>query len=220
MFANDSIGERTSMAAAQPMVLDADFDDRIDGRTLRRTRNRAAVITSLLALIREGDLHPSAAAIADRAGVSHRSIFRYFDDLDDLVRTAIDHAFAEAGPIANVPDSGTGTRTERIARFVDSRVALFQSIDGTMQVARMRASSIPSIDEGLARIAKIFQEQISHHFARELATLDHEQRSLVVDGLLVLASYDAFTIQRRLLHSDDDRVRAVMSTALDALLPT
>ena len=219
MFANDSIGERTSMAAAEPTAFDAGIDEPVDGRTLRRTRNRAAVITSLLALIREGDLHPSAAAIADRAGVSHRSIFRYFDDLDDLVRTAIDHAFVEAGPLGQVPDSGNGTRVERITRFVESRIELFESVDGTMQVARMRASSIPSIDEGLAGIARIFQQQIGHHFAAELDELDVDQRSLLVDGLLVLSSYDAYTIQRRLLSSDRDRIRAVMCTAVDALLP-
>ncbi len=70
----------------------------VDGRTMRRTRNRSAVITALLDMIREGDLHPGAAEIAERAGVSHRSIFRYFDDLDDLVRTAIDQAFVDAAP--------------------------------------------------------------------------------------------------------------------------
>ena len=90
-------------------------EEHVDGRTLRRTRNRTAVIAALLEIIREGNLRPGASEIADRAGVSHRSIFRYFDDLDDLVRTAIDHAFEQAGPMADIPDIGSGSLDERIA---------------------------------------------------------------------------------------------------------
>ncbi len=192
--------------------------ERVDGRTLRRTRNRTAVIAALLAIIREGNLRPGASEIADRAGVSHRSIFRYFEDLDDLVRTSIDHAFAEAGPLADIPDIGTGSVDERIAALVDARIALYESVDGTMQLARMRAPSIPSIDEGIAEIAVLFRAQIAEHFAGELAADDEDDRDLLVDGVLVLTSYDSFTIHRRLLHSDNDRTRAAWVCALRALL--
>jgi AcrR family transcriptional regulator len=194
------------MAPAQDLM-EALADEHVDGRTLRRTRNRTAVITALLEIIREGNLRPGASEIADRAGVSHRSIFRYFDDLDDLVRTAIDHA----------PDIGSGSLDERIARFVDARLALFESVDGTMQLARMRAPSIPSIDEGIAEIAALFKEQIAEHFAHELVEVDEGDRDLLVDGVLVLTSYDSFTIHRRLLHSEVNRIRAAWRCALGAM---
>ena len=192
--------------------------DRVDGRTLRRTRNRTAVIAALLEIIREGNLHPGAAEIADRAGVSHRSIFRYFDDLDDLVRTSIDHALAEAGPLAEIPEIGQGSLPVRIGALVDARLALFQLVDGTMQLARMRAPSIASIDEGIAQIAELFRTQLGAHFAGELDALDDTERLLMVDGILVLTSYDSFAIHRRLLHSDIDRTRAAWVTAIAALL--
>jgi AcrR family transcriptional regulator len=199
--------------------LTAELDDvHVDGRTLRRTRNRTAVIAALLEIIREGNLRPGASEIADRAGVSHRSIFRYFDDLDDLVRTAIDHAFEQAGPMASIPDIGSGSLDERLANFVDARLALFESVDGTMQLARMRAPSIPSIDEGIAEIAALFKAQIAEHFARELAPVGDDDRDLLIDGVLVLTSYDSFTIHRRLLHSDVDRIRAAWQYALGAML--
>jgi AcrR family transcriptional regulator len=150
--------------------------------------------------------------------VSHRSIFRYFDDLDDLARTAIDHAFEQAGPMADIPDIGSGSLDERIATYVDARLALFESVDGTMQLARMRAPSIPSIDEGIAEIAVLFRAQIAEHFARELATVDEDDRDLLVDAVLVLTSYDSFTIHRRLLHDDIDRTRAAWRCALRAML--
>jgi AcrR family transcriptional regulator len=205
------------MTAQQELATALD-DEHVDGRTLRRTRNRTAVIAALLAIIREGNLRPGASEIADRAGVSHRSIFRYFDDLDDLVLTAIDHAFVEAGPLASIPDIAVGSLEERIATFVDARIALFESVDGTMQLARMRAPSIPAIDEGITEIAHVFRAQVSEHFATELAAVDETNAPLLVDGVVVLTSYDSFTIHRRLLHSDPDRIRAAWVCALTALL--
>lgn len=204
------------MAAGQDLAA-ALADEPVDGRTLRRTRNRSAVIAALLEIIREGNLRPGASEIADRAGVSHRSIFRYFDDLDDLVRTAIDSAFQEAGPMADIPSIGSGSLDERIACLVDARLALFESVDGTMQLARMRAPSIPSIDEGIAEIAALFKTQIAEHFSQELADVDEDDRDRLVDGVLVLTSYDSFAIHRRLLHNDIDRIRAAWLCALGAM---
>lgn len=192
--------------------------DHVDGRTLRRTRNRAAVITALLAIIREGDLQPGAAEIADRAGVSHRSIFRYFDDLDDLVRTAIAHAFSEAGPMAAIPEIAVGSLDERISAYVDSRVSLFEDVDGTMQLAHMRAPTIPSINEAIATIAEVFRAQIAEHFAVELDAVSEDDRPLVVDGVLTLTSYESFSTHLRLLHSDATRIRAAWVCGLRALL--
>lgn len=209
--------ERRGMDTAGEMKIRTD-GDRVDGRTLRRTRNRTAVIVALLEIIREGNLRPGASEIADRAGVSHRSIFRYFDDLDDLVRTAIDRAFAEAGPLAAIPDIGVGALPERIEIFVDSRLSLLQFADGTMQLARMRAPSIASIDEGLTEIAELFRAQIGEHFAEELAALTEADRPLIVDAVLVLTSHDSYSIHTRLLHSDIDRIRAAWVTAILQML--
>jgi AcrR family transcriptional regulator len=200
----------------QPVVTEP--VDTIDGRTLRRTRNRSAVITALLDMIREGDLHPAAVEIADRAGVSHRSIFRYFDDLDDLVRTAIDQAFADAAPLAGVPEPGVGTLEERIATLVDVRLALYAFVDGPMQLARMRAYSIPSIDEEIAAFAEMFRTQIAEHFATELAAHDHPEREFVVDAVLILTGYEAYSSHVRLLGSSTERVRAAWIAALANLL--
>ena len=200
----------------QPTI--APPDEHIDGRTLRRTRNRTAVIVALLDIIREGDLHPGAAEIADRAGVSHRSIFRYFEDLDDLVRTSISHGFVDARPLSDIPEAGVGSLDERIARFVDARLALYDYVDSTMQLARMRAPTIPAIDEGIAAIAEQFRDQIAAHFEKELIGIPDDDRPLLVDGILVLTSYDSFAIHTRLLNSDVDRMRTAWTSALSAML--
>ena len=197
-----------------------DVADTADGRTMRRHRNRTAVITALLDMIREGDLHPGAAEIAERAGVSHRSIFRYFDDLDDLVRTTIDQAFLDAAPLSSIPDVRDGTLDERVAAMVDARLALFASVDGPMQLARMRSYTIPSIDDEIAAIAENFRKQLHQHFAPELSAVDHPDREFIVDGILVLTSYDSYSMHLRLLASSPERMRASWITGVSALLRT
>jgi AcrR family transcriptional regulator len=208
------------MTDTQPTPSVREVNDPVDGRTLRRTRNRTAVITALLDMIREGDLHPGAAEIAERAGVSHRSIFRYFDDLDDLVRTAIDQAFQDAGPLSRITDIGRGSFEDRVRVYVDERLALYDYVNGPMQVARMRSSSIPSIDEEIAVVAGAFRVQIGQHFATELGAVPEAQRDDIVSAILVLSSYDAYVIHTTLLANDRDQMRASWNTALLALLRT
>lgn len=172
----------------------------------------------MIALIQEGNLQPSAIQIADRAGVSHRSIFRYFDDLDDLMRTSIEHAFADAASVGRIEHYGMGTLDERIAAFVTSRLALYRHVDGAMQVSRMKAPVIPLIDESIGRIARASRKQISRQFAPEVGTRSPQDAELLTDAILVASSYDAFTIHLRLLNSSPDRTRAAMTYSLSALL--
>ena len=56
------------------------FGEETDGRRLRRALNREAVVDALLSLYDEGNLRPGTDRIAERAGISPRSLFRYFDD--------------------------------------------------------------------------------------------------------------------------------------------
>ncbi|HQZ33105.1 MAG TPA: TetR family transcriptional regulator, partial [Ilumatobacteraceae bacterium] len=69
-----------------------------DGRHARRDRNRLAVVDAMLLLYAAGNLEPSSDEIAERAGLSPRSLFRYFDDLDDLVRVAISRQYERLLP--------------------------------------------------------------------------------------------------------------------------
>src|SRR3954470_12345428 len=89
----------------------------LDGRRLRREQNREAVIDALVGLWEEGVYQPSASQIADGAGLSPRSLFRYFDDVDDLNRAAIERQLAGARPLLDVgvgPDAPTATKVERV----------------------------------------------------------------------------------------------------------
>jgi hypothetical protein len=99
-------------------------------------------------------------------------------------------------------------------------LALYDYVNGPMQVARMRASSIPSIDEEIAVVAEAFRVQIAEHFATELGTLPEAHRDDIVNAILVLSSYDAYVIHTTLLANDRDQMRSSWNTALLTLLRT
>lgn len=65
-----------------------------DGRKLRRQRNVDAVLATVLEML-EGSETPTLKVIAERSGVTIRSIYRYFDDLDAAIEAARRHRVDE-----------------------------------------------------------------------------------------------------------------------------
>src|SRR5215468_1968420 len=99
----------------------------MDGRLARGARARAAIVDALLALIEEGDLRPSAARIAERAGVSLRSVFQHFKDVESLFAAAADRQSERLAPlVARIP--GDGPLARRLDAFVATRARLLDAI--------------------------------------------------------------------------------------------
>lgn len=61
-------------------------EPRINGRRERGRSNHKRIVAAMMALIENGDLTPSAARVAEEAGVGLRTVFRHFDDMDALYR--------------------------------------------------------------------------------------------------------------------------------------
>jgi TetR/AcrR family transcriptional regulator of autoinduction and epiphytic fitness len=189
-----------------------------DGRSLRRDRNRAAVIQAVLELIREGDLDPPTAEIAQRAGVSHRSVFRYFDDLRDLVREAISVEFAAAAAASTIHEFGEGTLQQRIDAIITARLTAYDHAYGASRVARLKSGQIPDIDPALAEITRLLRVQLTEQFAVELSSRSDSERDSIVDAILLLTEFASYDVQRRMLGYDHDRIATVWRHAIGALL--
>ena len=119
------------------------LNGRVDGRTARRDRNRNEVVEAALALVDEGVMDPSVDQLTERSGLSARSIFRYFDGLDDLRRAVIRSQFERLQPLLDSADAGDGALEARVKRFVDTRLKFNESIAGPARTAQMRAISPP-----------------------------------------------------------------------------
>lgn len=56
----------------------------MDGRRKRSEISRDKLVAAIIALVGEGELSPSAEAVAERAGVGLRTVFRHFGDMEAL----------------------------------------------------------------------------------------------------------------------------------------
>ena len=189
-----------------------------DGRSLRRKRNRDAVISALIELIQEGDLTPTVAKIADRAAVSHRSVFRYFDDLNDLARTAIETEFRKAWPLSVIPNVGAGTLDERIDAVVASSIRTFQRTHKLGLVARSRAIDLEEVDRGLTNIYELRLDQIRRHFAPELDQMDEQRDETIAVAVTAVTGLDSFDVQHRMMGRNVGEVAEMWRTTIRTLL--
>ena len=164
----------------------------LDGRTARRHTNRARVVEAMLELIDEHGIDPTVDQLVDRSGISERSIFRYFDNLDDLRRAVIQRNFERVQPLLEVDRLGDGPLDERIARMVETRLRVCEAIAGVARVARRNAAAEPLVAEDVARFRRLLAHQVRAHFAPELSSLPKAHGADVEVLIDVLLSVDSW----------------------------
>jgi AcrR family transcriptional regulator len=165
----------------------------VDGRSLRRERNRQDIVDALLGLIENGETEISAALIASKAGLSERSIFRYFDDVNDLYRSVCDLAFSKEIEYALIDDAGVGSLDTKIENFVNQRVRIYTMNEKIAPAARSFAFKNPIIKNQLVVGRKLLRTQIIKHFAEELSVFDKQQQQVavaIIDSLTTFEYYD------------------------------
>src|SRR3954464_4254664 len=109
----------------------------VDGRRLRREQNREAVIDALVSLFEEGSYTPSSNEIATRAGLSPRSLFRYFDDIDDLNHAAIERHLATVRPLLDPHVDAAAPTATKVRHIVAARAELWETAGPTARAARI-----------------------------------------------------------------------------------
>jgi AcrR family transcriptional regulator len=188
-----------------------------DGRHARRDRNRLAVVDAMLSLYAEGNLDPSSDEIAERAGLSPRSLFRYFDDLDDLVRVAISRQHERLLPNAVLDVSPDGPLATRVGRMVTQRVRLFERIGSVGVVSRVRAPFQPLIASELAISRSFLRRQVEQLFAPELAARGAAAASAIAT-IDVLTSFEALHLMRDDQQLSNAQITAALTDAITRLL--
>ena len=191
-----------------------------DGRRLRRALNREAVVDALLDLYAEGNLRPSTDEIAERAGISPRSLFRYFEDADDLAGEAVARQQARVLPVLPVEATPDDPFPDRVAALVGQRLRLFATLGKAAHVSRLRAPFQPRLAEGLAQGRRFLRGQVQTLFARELAGLDDHRADAALAAADALTSYETYQLLTEDRGFGVDEVRSVLTISLTALLTT
>src|SRR3954468_19451089 len=111
------------MGAATP-----DAGRNLDGRSARADRTHRALMEAMLALLDGGDLRPTSAAIAERAGVSERTLFQHFPDREALFRGAALPKAGRIGPLVEPLPGPEAPTDERLRAFVAQRALVLERV--------------------------------------------------------------------------------------------
>jgi AcrR family transcriptional regulator len=189
-----------------------------DGRRRRSERSRAAVVEALLDLYEDGEVSPGAAEIAARAGVSERSVFRHFEDLDGLAHAAIERQWERVGALYDPPDPD-GDRATRITALVEQRVRLHEAVMPVARAAMLLAARSATLRHAIGQRRQLLRAQVEAQFGPELDTLPTSRRAEVVAALDIAAGLDTVESLRSGSRFSRARTRAVMERMIDSLLP-
>lgn len=189
----------------------------VDGRRARAERNRDAVVDAILDLLREGDVQPTAEAIADRSGVSVRSVFRHFDDLESLYAAAVDRHSELIAPMFEPPHVD-GTVEARIEELAARRARLFEAMGPIRRAGERLRGSSAVIDERLDFARRLLRKQLDVLFAEELGKRSPAERRELGDALEAATSWSTWQLLRTEQGCSIARARAVLARTLTALL--
>lgn len=169
--------------------------DAIDGRRLRSERSRQAVIEALLSLYDSGVVRPTVAQVAEASGVSERSVFRHFTDMEDLASAALARQVIDVLPWFADP-SDEGTLAERADAIVVQRTSLQERMANLARAAAHHAASSPTVAGAIADRRALLRRQVEHQFTPELDPLDAAGRARLLAQLDLALSLEAIDYLR------------------------
>ena len=188
-----------------------------DGRTVRAERTRQALVDALLGLLDSGVLSPTAAAIAERAGVSERSLFQHFPDREALFEAVARQQYERVMPTLRPVDASLPL-AERIDEFTRQRARLYELIGGVRRAALLIEHESPAVAGWLTTARRAKAAEAERVFRRELEAIPADEREPLRAALVALCAWPAWDSWRTHQRLGVSRARAAMAAAIRALL--
>jgi AcrR family transcriptional regulator len=168
----------------------------LDGRTLRRLNSYERAVDALLDLIQSGNPAPTAQQIADKSGISVRTVFRLTEDIESLHAAAVDRQIQRTAHLY-VALRTTGGLGARIRALVENRATVFEAIAPIRRVADRLAGTSSPIASGLAMHHQLLRAQVAELFEQELARVSRVRRPDTLSALDVATGWETWDTLRR-----------------------
>ncbi len=179
-----------------------------DGRRARSSASRAKIIRAMMDLIVEGDMNPSAANTAKRAGVGLRTLFRLFDDKDEIFR-AIDVILVEAyQPIIEAPYAAVTWRGQ-LDELIERRCEVSEAIAPYRVATSAAGRQSPFLRENYRRLHTMEKARLDAILPAQWQTHKDAGRAI-----LVATSFDTW----RFLRQEEDLSEAETVNAIKRLV--
>jgi TetR/AcrR family transcriptional regulator, regulator of autoinduction and epiphytic fitness len=188
-----------------------------DGRAARSHRSRRAIVEAMRALHEEGDLRPTAPRVAERAGVSLRTVWQQFADMetllveanrrdDEIVRSLMER-IDPAQPL-----------TARIAAFTGQRARILEQMTPSWRAARLYQPFSAELTRNKVLTLAMAKADLEAVFAPELAELAGTKRQQLLDGLHAISVWSFWESLRTELCLDPGQAAELLRATFTALL--
>ncbi|HTJ40800.1 MAG TPA: TetR family transcriptional regulator [Kofleriaceae bacterium] len=191
---------------------------KIDGRRLRSERTRASILGALLALVKDGNVAPSAPQIAAKAGVALRSIAQHFPSREALFAAAA-AAYRDVAPRTEAVDVALA-RDERVVAFAAKRADVLETTAPYRLTATIMAAQSHAVHDGLRVAARLRRAEVAAAFAPELERIAGRAKAEILDALDAAASGRAWDAWRDDMQLAPRAAQARMAMVLSAILAT
>lgn len=153
---------------------------------------RRRVVDAYLDLVLDGDPSPATNTLADRAGVSGASVFRYFETLEELRTEAMGRVLERFADLFELEDAPSLTGQRRVAGFVDSRLRFHETLHPLALLQRRQAADSDHAAAMIDASRNLLAEQVRSYFAREMEHLATVDRDDAVITIAVLTSIESW----------------------------
>lgn len=183
----------------------------VDGRRMRSVASRDRIINAVISLVDEDEGIPGAEAIAARARVGLRSVFRHFGDMDGLYVAVIDRIGRRYTHLSRPYEAATWQG--QIGEAMDRRTEMFETVLPYRRAADMHRQRSPLLNHGLDALTMMLRARLDSIVPADIRAdnLWFEQ----LDLWLSLEAYGRLRDRQQLVH---DRAVEVIETAVAALL--
>ena len=188
-----------------------------DGRTARAERTRQALVDALLSLLDEGQLKPTAERIAERAGVSERSVFQHFADREALYQAVARQQYERIAPTLEPIDLSLAL-PERVEAFVAQRARLLEKVTPVRRAALLLEPDSEVVSGWLQSTRRQKAREVERVFRQELERMPQSRRGVVLPALVAASAWTSWESLRAHQRMSVERSRAAMAAALSALL--
>lgn len=192
-----------SPLAAEPVV---------DGRRLRSEVSRLRIVEAMIALVSEGLTMPPAEAVAARAGVGLRTVFRLFEDMDGLYRGMQAVMTERLGGLLEGPIEASDWH-EAINILIDRRAEAFEMMLPLQMAADSVRTRSAALRDGRLRLVRGQRDTL---LAALPATIQGDAE--LVEALDLALSFEAWRRLRTDQGADIAQARAIMRRIATALV--
>jgi TetR/AcrR family transcriptional regulator, regulator of autoinduction and epiphytic fitness len=190
----------------------------VDGRAARSHRSRRAIVDAMRALHAEGDLRPTAPRVAKRAGVSLRTVWQQFADMETLLIEAIRRDQEVLRSLTKRIDPHQPL-ADRVAQFTGQRSRVLEHMTPTWRAARLAEPFSPQLQQNKILLLERSQKEIEAIFAPELETLkDQDKDHDLLHSLQAISIWSFWESLRTELGLPPDQAESLLRETFSARL--